>query len=275
VPITDPTNPLFGVDRGALNITPGQIRVSRGNPLLKPTTAWNYDLSYEYYFGSSNYLSVSAFLKKLRNIVGNGEMGLGTETLDGVEVPIVYSGLINQSKANVKGVEIAYQQFYDFLPGILSNLGTQANYTFVKANATPPNVGVDANLDGVPDGGSTVVYRWGIDDMLGQSKHLANAVGIYQDDKLELRLAYNWRSKYLVTYRDYVTGMPIWVQAGGVLDASAKYQITPQLQLRASVANLLDTKSKARGQIDQAGTMYDRFSFLNDRRFVLGALAQF
>jgi outer membrane receptor for ferrienterochelin and colicin len=100
-------------------------------------------------------------------------------------------------------------------------------------------------------------------------------VGIYQDDKLELRLAYNWRSKYLVTYRDYVTGMPIWVSAGGVLDASAKYQITPQFQLRASVANLLDAKSKARGQIDQAGTMYDRFSFLNDRRFVIGALAQF
>jgi hypothetical protein len=28
-------------------------------------------------------------------------------------------------------------------------------------------------------------------------------------------------------------------------------------------------------QIDQKGTMYDRFSFLNDRRIVVGILAQF
>src|SRR5690606_18012995 len=56
--ITDETDPLYGVDRGAQNITLGDIRVNRGNPFLQPTTAWSYDLSYEYYF-QGGYVSVA------------------------------------------------------------------------------------------------------------------------------------------------------------------------------------------------------------------------
>jgi iron complex outermembrane recepter protein len=273
-PITDPNDPLFGIDRGAQDISINEIRVTRGNPLLKPTTAWNYDLSYEYYF-KGGYVSAAAFLKKIRNVQVNGEMSLGSTTIGGKEIPIIYSGPINQSKATVKGFEVGYQQFYDFLPGLLGNLGLQANYTFIAAKTTPPANGADSDGDGIPDEGQTAVYRFGVDDMLGQSKHIANIVGIYQDSKLEGRLAYNWRSRYLTTYRDYVTGFPVYNSAGGTLDASIKYQIFPQLQARASVANILDAKSKARVQIDQEGTMYDRFSFLNDRRIVVGLLAQF
>ena len=111
--------------------------------------------------------------------------------------------------------------------------------------------------------------------MLGQSKHIMNAVAIYQDESFEARLAYNWRSRYLTTYRDWVTGNPIYNSASGFLDASIKYSVTEELQLRASIANILDTKSKAKSMIDQAGQMYDRFSFLNDRRIVLGVFLQF
>ena len=111
--------------------------------------------------------------------------------------------------------------------------------------------------------------------MLGQSKHIANAVGIYQDDNLELRLAYNWRSRYLTTYRDWVTGHPIYNSAAGFLDASIKYRLNEHVQFRASIANILDTKSKAKAQIDQAGQMYDRFSFLHDRRIVVGVFLEY
>lgn len=271
--ITDPSDPLFGLDRGAQDIRVNEVRVSRGNPLLKPTTAWNYDLSYEYYF-KGGYVSVAGFLKKLKNVQVSGEMSLGMENVGGEDVLAIYNGQINQAKAKVRGIEVGYQQFYDFLPGLLGNLGLQANYTFIDAKTTPPPNGVDTDGDGVPED-VTTVFRWGVDDMLGQSKHIANVVGIYQDDKLEARLAYNWRSEYLTTYRDWVTGNPIYNSPAGFLDASIKYQFTPQLQARASIANIFDTKSKAKSMIDQSGQMYDRFSFLNDRRIVLGVLAQF
>jgi TonB-dependent receptor len=266
-------DPLFGIDRGAADITLGDIRVNRGNPFLKPTTAWNYDLSYEYYF-QGGYVSLAGFYKDIKNVISNGDMFLGTETLDGQTVNIIYNGPVNQAEAKVKGIEIAYQQFYDFLPGLLGNLGVQANYTYIDASTTPPNNGVDSDGDGIPDD-VTTVFRWGVDDMLGQSKHIANAVGIYQDDNLELRLAYNWRSRYLTTYRDWVTGHPVYNSAAGFLDASIKYRVTENVQVRASIANILDTKSKAKVQIDQAGQMYDRFSFLNDRRIVLGVFLEY
>ena len=272
-PITDTTDPLYGVDRGAADIILGDIRVNRGNPFLKPTTAWNYDLSYEYYF-TGGYVSLAGFYKDIKNIISTGDMSLGTETLDGETVNVIYNGQVNQAKAKGKGIEVAYQQFYDFLPGLLSNLGIQANYTYIDAKTTPPNNGVDADGDGVPDD-VTTVFRWGVDDMLGQSKHIANAVGIYQDDNLELRLAYNWRSRYLTTYRDWVTGHPIYNSAAGFLDASIKYRLNEHVQFRASIANILDTKSKAKAQIDQAGQMYDRFSFLNDRRIVVGVFLEY
>jgi iron complex outermembrane receptor protein len=272
-PQLQPGDPLFGIDRGAADINVGDIRVNRGNPFLQPTTAWNYDLSYEYYF-PGGYVSLAGFYKDIKNVIVNGDMSLGTETLDGQQVNIIYNGPVNQAEAKVKGFEIAYQQFYDFLPGLLGNLGFQANYTFIDASTTPPPNGVDTDGDGNPDD-VTTVFRWGVSDMLGQSKHIANAVAIYQDDNFEARLAYGWRSRYLTTYRDWVTGNPIYNSAAGFLDASVKYKVTEELQLRASIANILDTKSKAKSQIDQAGTTYDRFSFLNDRRIVVGVFLQF
>jgi hypothetical protein len=32
----------------------------------------------------------------------------------------------------LKGFEVAYQTFFDFLPGLLSGFGVQGNYTYVK-----------------------------------------------------------------------------------------------------------------------------------------------
>ncbi|PXA99517.1 TonB-dependent receptor [Nostoc sp. 3335mG] len=277
--ITDRDDPLFGVDRGAQEISASEVRVSRGNPFLKPTTADNFDLSYEWYF-KGGYLSVAGFYKKLQNIITNGDQPLGTlapgdqlqgtVTLDGRQLNVIYNGAVNQAKATVKGVEVGYQQFFDFLPGPLKHFGVQGNYTFIDATTTPPGNAVDADGDGNPDD-LTAVFRWGVSDLLGQSKHIANAVAIYQDKVVEARLAYNWRSSYLLTYRDYVTGNPIYAESAGFLDASLKFNIG-NLQLRSSIANILDTKSKAYGIIDADGQRYDRFSFLNDRRIVVGAL---
>ncbi|MHA6719348.1 TonB-dependent receptor [Sphingomonas sp. RS6] len=268
-PITDENDPLYGIDRGAQDIRVGEIRVSRGNPYLKPTIAHSFDLSYEWYF-RTGYLSVSGFYKDLSNIITNGDLPLGRVTLDGQETQIIYNGPVNQAKAKVKGIEVAYQQFFDFLPGPLKNLGFQGNFTVIDASTTPPGNGVDSDGDGVPDD-VTTVFRWGVNDLLGQSKYIANAVAIYQNKVVEARLAYNWRSEYLTTYRDYVTGNPIYNSAAGFLDASLKFNFG-KFQIRGSIANILDTKSKARSYIDASGQLYDRFSFLNDRRIVIGAI---
>jgi outer membrane receptor protein involved in Fe transport len=144
----------------------------------------------------------------------------------------------------------------------------QANYTYIDADATPPQAFLDNDNDGQPDPGSfESSLRWGISGLLGQSRHTANLIGIYQDDALEMRLAYNWRSEYLNSYRDFVTGNPIIQKAAGFLDFSVRYDITENVQVAFLGANLLDTKSKSETQIDQEDQRYQRSSFLNDRRF--------
>ncbi len=265
-------DPLYGVDRGAQNIALDQIRVTGGNPFLKPTTAVNYDLSWEWYFQGGT-VSTAIFKKDLENIIQGGDMTLGSQTLDGKTVNVVYGGPVNADKAGLQGIELAYQQFYDFLPGWMSHLGLQSNFTYIESSATPPPPFIDANGDGTPDDFGTI-YRFGVNDLLGQSKYILNVVGIYQDDKWEARLAYNWRSENLTSYRDYITGDPIYNSDVGFLDGSLKYNINRQVQISLNASNLLDTKNKAEAQINANGDRVDRFSFLNDRRFVFSVRYQ-
>ncbi|MGZ3305839.1 MAG: TonB-dependent receptor domain-containing protein, partial [Asticcacaulis sp.] len=271
--ITDKTDPLYGIDRGYKSLSLNQLRVTGGNPFLKPTLADNYDLSWEWYFKGGS-LSTAVFKKNLQNIIESGTLQLGTIQLDGQTVPITYGGQVNQAKAKLQGIELAYQQFYDFLPGPLSHLGLQSNFTYIDANASPPPPYVDSNGDGVPDDPQTI-YRFGVKNLLGQSKYILNIVGIYQDSKWEGRLAYNWRSENLTTYHDYITGDPVFLSDVGFLDGSIKYNINRNLQVSLNASNLLDTKNKATAQIDSKGTRVDRFSFLNDRRFVFDIRYQY
>lgn len=259
-------------DREVIGITPTQINLFGGNPELQPIESTNLDLSFEYYFGDDNTISLSLFSKNIRNNIFYGEETVGTQTLDGVTVPIVFNGDLNQDEADIEGLEVAYTQFYDFLPSVFGNLGLQANYTYIDAttNAPEPNVNPeDPNFD------FERTFRFGIEDFLGLSEHSANIIGIYQDEKLEMRLAYNWRSEYLSSYRDFVTGNPIYQQATGYLDGSIKYDFTENFQLRAQIANITNERANAEQVIDASGQRFGRTSFIGDRRIKIGARYQF
>ena len=272
-PITDPADPLFGFDRGAQDINLNRLVITRGNPVLLPTEAVSLDLSFEWYF-QGGYFSAAVFNKDLKNIISTGDQQVGTENLDGQTVDVVYNGQVNQASADLYGFEVAYQKFFDELPGWMSHLGVQTNYTNIQASGEPPGNGVDANGDGIADD-LTTNFRFGVTDLLGQSEHIANLIGIYQDEKMEFRLAYNWRSDYLTTYRDWVTGNPIYTDAGGFLDGSFRYDFNEHFSINASITNILDSKEKAYMQINEQGQTAPRFAFLNDRRMVLGARYQF
>ncbi|MCR9222723.1 MAG: TonB-dependent receptor [Hyphomonas sp.] len=263
--VTDP-NPAPGTLPGVIDIIPDAVRVDGGNPNLQPIEATNFDLSFEWYFGDDGQFTVSAFQKDIENIIVYGTTNEGSATFDGYTIPIDFGGNVNLNDGSVQGIEVAYQQFYTDLPGLFGNLGIQANFTIIESEATALPAFEDADGDGIPDDFLTV-YRYGIDELLGLSDLSGNLIGIYQDDRFEARLAYNWRSDYFSSYRDFVTGNPIIQEEIGFLDASFKWDITDQVQLSVLGANLLDTKAFASQQVDQAGQRYARSSFVNDRRF--------
>ena len=263
--VTD-TNPAPGTLPGVVDIIPDAVRIDGGNPLLEPIEATNFDLSFEWYFGDDGQFTVSSFHKDIKNVIVYGTTNQGSGTFDGYNIPFDFGGNVNLNDGTVTGVEFAYQQFYTELPGLLGNLGLQANFTVIESEATPLPAFEDADGDGVPDNFLTV-YRYGIDELLGLSDLSGNLIGIYQDDRFEARLAYNWRSDYFSSYRDFITGNPIIQEEIGFLDASFKWDVTDQVQLSVLGANLLDTKAFASQQVDQSGQRYARSSFVNDRRF--------
>ena len=230
----------------------------------------NLDLSVEHYFGDNNTFTFSVFHKDITNNIIDGSQTLSVEQLDGVTVPVVFNGNVNQDEAQLTGIEVAYQQFFDELPGLFGNLGVQANYTYVAANANPPAGFIDTDGDGAADDFQRI-FRFNVDNFLGLSEDSVNLIGIYQDDKLEMRLAYNWRSEYLGSYRDFVTGNPIFQQATGYLDGSIKYDVTESFQIRAQVANITDEKANSEQQVDAFGNRFGRTSFVGDRRIKIGA----
>jgi TonB-dependent receptor len=238
---------------------------SSGNRLLTATESWNYDLSVEYYFSQVGSLTVSAFLKDIKGIVNSGFEIRSFTAQDGSNFDVRVDQPDNTSGGILKGVELAYQHTFDFLPGPLDGLGTQLTYTYVDAgDFTNPD------LDG-----NRSLFAGNI-PLAGVSKHTANATVFYEKGPLSARAAYNWRSEYLQTPRDVIFPFsPIYGESTGQLDASIFFSLTDEIKIGVQGVNLLDEITRTTQQIDFDGTRVTRSAFRNDRRYTLIARFDF
>jgi outer membrane receptor protein involved in Fe transport len=100
------------------------------------------------------------------------------------------------------------------------------------------------------------------------SKHSFNLQPFYEKGPLSIRMAYNWRSKFLLTESDVIFPyFPIWNDKTGTLDASAFYSITPKLKFGVQAQNLTNEVTKTLQQYTLDGRLAPRSYFMNDRRF--------
>jgi TonB-dependent receptor len=253
------------------NLIPGSFSLqaggNAGNPRLLPIEGDNFDLTAEWYFGNGGQLTLAGFYKELKNQQTNGIARLPLTNNGATVTGVVTTATNSTKKGKVYGFEVAYRQNYDFLPGFLSGLGLDANYTFAKSNgleqstlsATDPDVAAGRNAS------------FDIDALqfAGLSKHTVNITPYYQKGALEMRAAYSWRSAYTLTIRDVITPFqPIISEPTGQLDGSIFLTVTPQLKLGIQGVNLLDeiSKTKAVYTADGSGQTAPRSYFKNDRR---------
>jgi iron complex outermembrane receptor protein len=242
------------------------------NPRLKPVTAWQGTLSLAHYFGQSGLLSAAVFYKKFYNYISQGAFELNYENA-GTTHTVRVAGPANGSGATIKGFELAYNTFFDFLPGMLKGFGMQANYTYVKnsgiknANlvsmgSTPvegsSSGGLCSGIPATPDNptggcGNPLTAHAALNPgtLEGLSKHTFNLVGMYEmkDFPISARLAYNWRSKYLVRTLDCCVFLPIWQKAAGFLDGRIAYKVSEALEFSVEGSNLLNTRTKLLQQV--------------------------
>jgi TonB-dependent receptor len=112
-----------------------QYTANAGNPDLKPIRSTQYDLSYEWYFNSTGSVTATVFYKDIYNFIANSPTNLSF-TNNGVTRTVQVIQPYNAGHGKVKGFEVAYQQYYDFLPGVLRGFGAQANFTYIDSKGT-------------------------------------------------------------------------------------------------------------------------------------------
>jgi iron complex outermembrane receptor protein len=253
------TRPDFGQLSPALTVVPGQLAASQGNPNLQPIKAKNADVSLEWYANKSTSIYIAGFYKSVDGFIFT--RSTPNVTIGGLS-GYTLSQPLNSGKGKVKGAEIGYQQFFDFLPGALSGFGVQANGTYTSSNAPTSLVGFSASLPQL-------------------SKYSYNVAGIYEKFGISARVAYNYRSSFLssilagaytppggstVSYT-----FPVMTKGYGWLDASLSYDVNDHLTLTVDGQNLLRTQIQQYYQVETRPGQYT----IDDRQFMAGVRVKF
>lgn len=245
---------------------------SAHNPNLKPIEAKQHDLSIEYYWNNVSSISAAVFEKKFDNYIQNGSY-YRDFTNNGVTRTAEINGPLNGDGAKLRGFEIAAQTFFDFLPAPFDGFGVQANYTYID------NKGIsNSHTNSTDSGGGSIIGGHApdviaVDVLEGLSKDSYNLIGMYEKGDLAVRVAYSWRSEYLVTAKDCCAVYPIWNEDQGHLDASIRYNITDNIELSLQGSNLTNVTTKLRQQVTDSadgGLLLPNAWFQNDRRYTLG-----
>ena len=246
VTLNNPTERTFIVRDSNNNVIAQYPTGGSGNPFLRPITSDNYDVTAEWYFAPTGSFTIGGFYKKVDGFLAGGTT---FQNFNGVTYAI--GTTVNTGKGTVKGFEAAYQQFFDFLPGPLSGLGVQANYTYVDSSVTNPFATTGSNIP------TTVPLE-------KLSKHSYNLVGLYEKGPITGRLAWSWRGKYFdTTQGSGANGIPQFQKPYASLDASVSYNLNTHIAVSLDAVNLTN-----RMNLTYIGTMSQPLQYtLNDRRF--------
>ncbi len=280
-----------------------------GNPNLKPMLSKNLDLSAEWYYTKSSYLSVGAFYKKISNMVSTSVVN---ETVPGLTTPIggAYYKAGQAACGGVGAQPLCIRNYiFNTYAGIQNSgvvrTSVNANGEIVGTIATQPgdpllNFQVTVPSNGPGDtvkgleltaqhmfgnsgfgiSGNFTWVRTGLhyDDtnlttqtaLLGVSNS-ANLVGFYEDDTWSLRAAYNWRDQFLAATTDGAGNNPVYTEPYGQVDASIEYKIGKQLTLQADLLNLNDGYLRQHGRSEQQLVS----AIQTGRRYLVGARYRF
>lgn len=236
---------------------PGNLQASSGNPDLQPFASKNADLSVEWYYQENGFVTLGLFYKKvdkfLVNTVEDRAMPIAdSDNLFNGDPVFEVSLQDNLEDATVKGVEVGVQHNFDWLPGFWSGFGVSANATFVDS---------DAELN-VHDVTQTFALEG-----LGNS---FNAIGYYEKGRLEARVAWNRRNRFLQTAVGF-GGEPTFVQPYSQIDARVSIAVSPNFSVFAEGVNIGNEKMEKVGRFDNQILLLEE----TGPRYSLGARMEF
>jgi TonB-dependent receptor len=259
--MTRPTLEQLSPVTTLVTLRPGNFAAASGNPDLQPFRSNNLDLSFEYYYGESNYISVGSFYKNVSNFIvlnqttGTVKNSTGAPLLDpatGLPAQFTITAPANGQTAVVTGLEAALQHSFGD-----TGFGIQLNGTLAHS---------DKQLNA-----ADLTNKFALTGL----SNSANGVLFYDKNGLEVRTAVNWRDHFL----QYLSPPPLngagqavtQVRSRYQLDASAIYHISRSFAVFAEGENLTNT------YVLKYAYYQNQFLYAEDsgRRYKLGVRAQF
>lgn len=269
----------------ALSISGNNKTVTAGNPFLDPIEADTYDLSFEWYFADESLVSLAVFYKDIGSFVqtiratGNfsdnpfglpdsaaiAQCDTSIASFDPNDPAQVQACLAdwgfnlptNTPGGDLKGVEVAYQQPFTFLPGFFSNFGVQMNYTYVDSEVAYLNTSGAVAAE---------------ETLAGLSKNSANATLYWDNGIVMARLSAAYRDEYLTTVPGRNSNDVEGTAETFNLDFSSRWSVTDSLDLTLEALNLTDEFEDQ--WVDSVG---NRLSYYHHtgRQYFLGARYKF
>lgn len=220
---------------GALNVP--NPTGSAGNPLLKPTLANQYDLSYEWYLDDASIVSAAYFFKDISSYIGSDvfvESRLREQ--DNTWVDVAFSKPTNAAGGSVSGIELAATHTFE------NGVGFTANYTYTDAENDDPEA-----------------YTPGV------SQNMYNLSAFFENDLLSTRVMYNYRTDW---YKGkHFNGNDLFNDAFGQVDATISFNLMEGLSLNFEALNLTDEQVTEYADDNESRLMS---IYENGRRFTAG-----
>jgi TonB-dependent receptor len=169
------------------SVSPGGVRTtsSIGNPNLKAEHADNFDLLYEQSLNPVGLLQAGVYYKRLSDPI----VPLNTTLSDGT----IQTQPQNGGSAYVYGFELAFQQHFTYLPGLLNGFGLSANYGYSASQLTWPKQVVLSD-------GSVNIDRTDKPNLLRQAPHTWNISPTYDKRNLSVRLGLSYNAANIFAY---------------------------------------------------------------------------
>jgi TonB-dependent receptor len=256
---------------------------AQGNPALEPLHSKNFDLSFEWYYAPSSYVSAGYFRKEISNYIGVTQLqatpfDLHTPVGGAYWNEAIATGCPTSDVVCIRNYIL---DTYDGQPGV-DRTGTDANGNstgtivgqpgdpVANFRITSPANQRDATLDGwefnvqhvFGESGFGLSANYTIVDsdltydnyVIGEQFALeglgdsANLVAFYDRNAWQVRAAYNWRDEFLSGRFDGVGPNPNYTEAYGQFDLSVGYKVTDRLTLQFEGINLTDETQRIHGR---------------------------
>lgn len=231
------------------------------NPALEPVIADQFDVSLEWYFNDAGGMThINVFYKDISDLISRSF----TQEEYGGDIYSVAQPT-NNGEGEIKGVEVGVKKFFDELPHPFDGLGVDATYTYIDS---------DMDLADISQPIDTDFSTYGQLPFIGISRNAYNFTAIYELGQFSTRLAYNWRSKYLMGvgqngFNGDTNGLwrlPVYNDDYGQLDASVEYRVTDNLNVSVQAINLGNAETTLIAEQNAAGD--HKSSYVNDTTYI-------